>query len=389
MDADQRAFGYENLLVCDGSAIPANMGVNPSPDDHRAGRARHEPGSGGDHPVSTRLELTQSALVLPASASVIAHGVTGDVDGLLMRASDLTTHVDIRLVCLSLAVAVIASYGALDLAQRSGEAAGSHRRLWIGSAGVTMGLGIWSMHFIGMLALKMQMPVSYNLTLVMLSLVAAVLGACVSLATVARPQVSRWGVLSAGAFMGFAVAAMHYLGMASMQMAAVIHWNIALVIASVAIGFVASLFALWLIVHIRLSADGFGLSRRLLAAVLLGLGVAGLHYIAMAASTFRPTAAVGHHNGLDTSSLVMMLTLGAGIMLAALIGGAGLDQRRAALAKDIALIAELARQLSRIGNARDRVCQAIQELTGADFAVLVEPVGGGRESVRPWGSSRA
>jgi NO-binding membrane sensor protein with MHYT domain len=120
----------------------------------------------------------------------------------------------------------------------------------------------------------MQMPVSYNNTLVLLSLVAAVLGACVSLATVARPQVPRWVALSAAAFMGFAVAGMHYLGIASMQMAAVIHWNIALVVASVAIGFVG--------LSVRAVADRaytpelrrLGLSRRLLAAVLLAKDIA-------------------------------------------------------------------------------------------------------------------
>ena len=113
-------------------------------------------------------------------------------------------------------------------------------------------------------------------------------------------------VFSAAAFMGFAVGAMHYLGMASMQMAAVIHWNIRLVIVSLAIGFAASLYALWLIVRIRRSSDGFGFARRLLAAVILGVGVAGLHYTAMAASSFEPDVAHAvQQHGLGTSSLVV------------------------------------------------------------------------------------
>jgi diguanylate cyclase len=296
-----------------------------------------------------------------------------------VRADTLTTHMNPSLVFVSIAVAVIASFVALDLAQRSTESEAWIRRLWIGSAGVTMGLGIWSMHFIGMLALEMGMTVSYENTLVVLSLVAAVGGSLVALAVVSRPQATKRGVVSAAAFMGFAIAAMHYLGMASMQMDATIHWNVPLVVLSIAVGFGASLFALWLIVRIRSSAVEFGFARRLLASLLLGLGVAGLHYVAMASATFRATAGMeamtGMRKGLHTDSLVILLVIGAGIMLAVLLGGAGVDRRRATLAKDLSLVANLARQLARLGDARERVCQAIRELSGADYVVLVEATG--------------
>jgi diguanylate cyclase len=294
-----------------------------------------------------------------------------------VRADTLTTHLNSSLVFVSIAVAVIASFVALDLAQRSTESESWVRRLWIGSAGVTMGLGIWSMHFIGMLALEMGMTVSYENTLVVLSLVAAVGGSLVALAVVSRPQATKRGVVSAAAFMGFAIAAMHYLGMASMQMDATIHWNVLLVVLSITVGFGASLFALWLIVHIRSSAVEFGFARRLLASLLLGLGVAGLHYIAMASATFRATAGMqattGMRKGLHTDSLVILLVVGAGIMLAVLIGGAGVDRRRATLAKDLSLVANLARRLARLGAARERVCEAIRELSRADYVVLIEP----------------
>ena len=291
-----------------------------------------------------------------------------------MQAHELTTHSDIGLVCVSIAAAIVASYVALDLAHRSIGATDWRGRLWTIGAGVTMGLGIWSMHFIGMLALEMNMPVSYDGPLVILSLLAAVLGATVSLTVVARPQVSRRGVLSAAAFMGFAIAAMHYLGMASMQMDAVIHWNVALVLLSLAIGFGASLFGLWLVVRVRTSAGGFGIARRLLAAVLLGFGVAGLHYTAMSASSFWPTmSGMAPAHGLGTNSLVVLLAAGAFVMLAVLIAGAAVDQRRAALASDLSLVADLARRLARLGDARDAACDAIRELAAADYVLLIEP----------------
>jgi diguanylate cyclase (GGDEF)-like protein len=292
-----------------------------------------------------------------------------------MRGSpELSTHLDVGLVCLSVAVAILASYVALDLTRRSSEASSWRRRLWLAGGGVTMGVGIWSMHFIGMLALRMSMPVTYNDGLVTLSLVAAVMGASVSLAVVTRPHVSRRGVLSAAAFMGFAVAAMHYLGMASMQMAAVIHWQIALVLLSIAIGVAASLIALCLLVRIGVSSNGFGFSRRLAAAVLLGIGVAGLHYTAMAASTFTAVMdQMAPHRGLSTNSLVLMLVLGAGVMLAVLLGGAAVDQRRAALASDLTIVVNISRELGRVGDTRARICQAIRELTTADYVLLSEP----------------
>jgi diguanylate cyclase len=300
-----------------------------------------------------------------------------------MRGSpELSTHFDVGLVCLSVAVAILASYAALDLTGRSSEASSWRKRLWLAGGGVTMGVGIWSMHFIGMLALRTSIPVSYNDGLVALSLVAAVMGASLSLAVVTRPQVSRRGVLSAAAFMGLAVAAMHYLGMASMQMAAVIHWQIALVILSIAIGVVASLIALYLLVRIRVSANGFGFARRLAAAVLLGFGVAGLHYTAMAACTFTAVMGqMGPHHGLSTNSLVLMLALGAGVMLAVLIGGAAVDQRRAALASDLTIVANIARELGRVGDTRSRICQAIRELTTADYVMLAEPDGLGARTI--------
>ncbi len=287
---------------------------------------------------------------------------------------DLQTHLNAGLVGVSVAVAILASYAALDLTRRSSGSTVLRKRAWLAAGGATMGIGIWCMHFVGMLSLRMGMPVSYNPGLVIASLAAAVIGASVSLAVVTRPQVSRRGVLSAAAFMGFAVAAMHYLGMAGMQMAAPIHWQLGLVILSVAIGLIASLIALALLVRIRVSSDGFGVTRRLAAAVLLGLGVAGLHYTAMAAASF--TAATRHATpptGLSTNALVLMLAIGAAVMLAVLLGGAAIDQHRAALAGDLTIVATIARELSRTGDSRDRICGAVQALTTADYVILAQP----------------
>jgi diguanylate cyclase (GGDEF)-like protein len=286
---------------------------------------------------------------------------------------ELSTHVEVGLVFVSVAVAILGSYAALDLTGRSADATGLTRRLLIAAGGVMMGLGIWSMHFIGMLALRMDMRVSYDYPLVVLSLLVAVAGASMSLAVVTRPHVSRRGTVIAGLFMGLATAAMHYIGMESMQMAAVIHWRVLLVLASIAVGVLASLAALWILVRISLSSAGFSFARRAAAAVLLGFGVAGLHYTAMAASTFAPAlSATSAHSGLSTDALVVVLVLGAAAMLGALIYGSAFDQRRAALAFDLMTAANLARELCRVGDTGARICQAVRDIASSDHALLAQ-----------------
>src|ERR1700760_4200501 len=199
------------------------------------------------------------------------------------------THQQTGLVALSIVAAIIAGYLALDLAQRSAGSAGWARRGWIAAGGGALGMGVWSMHFIGMLALKMGMPVAYDLPLVALSMFAAILGAVVALAVVARPESGVRGLLFAAGFMGLAIGSMHYLGMASMEMDATIRWNAGLVVLSLLIAFGASLAALFLVMQLGRSRFQLGIGRRAAAAVLLGVGIAGLHYTAMAAATFEMT----------------------------------------------------------------------------------------------------
>jgi diguanylate cyclase (GGDEF)-like protein len=294
-----------------------------------------------------------------------------------MMSPSIATHEQLGLVALSVAVAIVAGYLALDLAQRSAGAGGVMRRAWIVAGGVTIGLGIWSMHFIGMLALKMAMPVSYDLPLVALSMIAAIGGSVIALAVVVRRDAGRRGLFFAAGFLGLAVAAMHYLGMASMEMEADIHWNAPLVALSLVIAFGASLAALFLVQQLGHSRFRMGFARRAGAALLLGLGISGLHYTAMAGTTFRGemngmTGMASHQSGLGADGLVVLLAFGAALMLAVVIGGAAADQRRAAVAVDLALVAQLARGLGAGDDARARACAAVLELTGADFVCLVE-----------------
>ncbi len=288
----------------------------------------------------------------------------------------LAMHHSPSLVLLSILVAMLAGHIALDLTQRA--ARWRAPGVGLAAAAATMAAGIWSMHFIGMLALDMGgMPMRYRLDLVVLSLLAALVGCGVALWVITRPGARRGALFSAAGFMGAAVGAMHYLGVASMEMPAHVRWNLPLVAASLAIGYGAALFALWLVFE-RGALDGpWRLGRRLGAAVAFGVGVGGLHYTAMAAAHFEPAAGHAMDGGMNTNAIAALLVVAAAVMLIVLLAGAHLDQRRAALAQDLELVAKLMREVGRSADARASICRAVCQLTGADYGALMEPDGAG------------
>ena len=287
----------------------------------------------------------------------------------------LAMHHSPSLVVLSILVAMLAGHIALDLTQRAARWRAPTAGLI--AAATTMGAGIWSMHFIGMLAMDMGAPVRYRLDLVALSMVAAVGGAGVALWVITRPGARHGALFSAAGFMGAAVGAMHYLGVASMEMPARVRWNLPLVGASLVIGYGAALFALWLVFERGALNGPWRLGRRLGAAVAFGLGVGGLHYTAMAAARFEPIAGHVADRGMNTNAIAALLVLAAAIMLVVLLAGAHLDQRKAALAQDLEVVAKLMREVGRSTDARASICRAVCRLTGADYGVLVEPDGAG------------
>ena len=283
-------------------------------------------------------------------------------------------HHSLGLVALSVLAAVIGGYAALDFARRSVRASDPKvGRRWLVLAAVTMGLGIWSMHFIGMVALNLGFPVSYQPALVALSMLAAVLGAGIALAVVTRGQAGLRSVFLGAGFMGSAVGAMHYIGMASMEMPARIEWSIPLVVASLLIAYAASLLALALVFSLY-AGQRWRTGSRALAGLAIGIGVAGLHYTGMAAATFHPFAAASAPaGGVSTSSIAILLGVAAGLMLIVLLFGANLDAQRGARAQDLAVVAGMMRDVARSESARQSICAAACELTEARYAALLEP----------------
>jgi PAS domain S-box-containing protein len=232
------------------------------------------------------------------------------------------------LVALSVAIAMFAAYTALDLAERAGrthEAPGwsGWPWLWIAGAAVTMGGGIWSMHFVGMLAFEMGMPVSYDPGLTILSLAIAVGVTGAAFAWVGRRAAGLRAVLVAGPLMGFGIALMHYTGMAAMRMPGDVSYDPALVALSVAIAAAASTAALWLVFRQH------GFAEKLAAAGVMGIAVAGMHYTGMAAATFT-AAEHGAHAGPAAAPQSLALATAGATFLILFLGmlAIAVDQRR-------------------------------------------------------------
>src|ERR1700676_4103211 len=212
---------------------------------------------------------------------------------------------DYRLVALSVFIAILASYAALDLAGRVTSAQGRARLHWLSGGAVAMGIGIWSMHYIGMLAFRLPVPVQYDWVTVFLSLLAAVFASAVALFVVSRRRMGLFRATVGSIFMGGGIAAMHYIGMAAMRLPAMCHYSPALVIVSAVLAIVISFVALWLTFHFRGDTTSGGWLKGV-SALVMGAAIPVMHYTGMAAASFTPSTLV--HG--DLSHAVSISSLG-------------------------------------------------------------------------------
>jgi diguanylate cyclase len=252
----------------------------------------------------------------------------------------LTGTYDPGLVILSLLMAVLASYTALDMAGRVAAATGRAASWWLAGGSVAMGVGIWSMHFIGMLAFRLPIPMGYDPTITLLSLLIAITSSLVALWIVCQNDLS-WLQLAVGSvIMGTGVCAMHYTGMAAMRMTPGIGYDPSLFSLSVVIALVASGAALWIAFHLRHGRIGIR-RMRACAAVVMGLAIAGMHYTGMAAARFpansRCLVAISGMNQEWLALLVAVFSSAVlSIALTVSILDLRLEQRTAILASGLA-----------------------------------------------------
>lgn len=221
-----------------------------------------------------------------------------------MAAVNLIGSYNYALVALSVLIAMFASYAALHLAGRVTAASGWTRAVWLLGGASAMGTGIWSMHYIGMLAFILPIPVAYHWPTVLLSLFAAILASVVALAVVSRPKMGWLRAFAGSVLMGAAIASMHYIGMAAMRLPAVCQFNSFLVILSVVFAVLISLAALWITFHFRDEKTGNG-GKKLAGAVVMGAAIPVMHYTGMAAASFTNSGMP-----MDPSHAVSISTIG-------------------------------------------------------------------------------
>jgi signal transduction histidine kinase len=268
-------------------------------------------------------------------------------------------HFDPLIVCLSILASILAVYVALDLTGRVAASGGTARSAWIFAGAFVTGVGMWTMHFTGMLALHLPVRVSYTVQGVMLALAIAVVASIVSLLVAATRGSMSVPVVLAGVLLGLGMGAMHVVAMGSMRMAAMPVFDNRMILLSMVMAIVASVALVSFASRLRSDEGSGGWRARLVASLAIGGLIAVMHYTAMGGTTFKAApAAVPSASAqlLATHGLAYAAIASCAIMVLLALGGAAVDralQRRARVAAENARLraeAELARDEAQAAN---------------------------------------
>ncbi len=220
---------------------------------------------------------------------------------------------DLRLVAISVVLAMVASYAALDLAGRITSTRGRARMIWLSCGATAMGLGIWAMHYVGMLALIMPVPVLYHLPTVILSLLTAIGASAVALYVVSQPKMSVGQGIAGSIVMGGGIAAMHYIGMAAMRCSAVTVYDVRIVSLSIVLAVLISYVALNFSFRLR---DEKRTSRlKITGTLVMGSAIPLMHYTGMRAASFHPSGVAPDLSGAISISTIGILCISASTLL--------------------------------------------------------------------------
>jgi signal transduction histidine kinase/ActR/RegA family two-component response regulator len=253
-------------------------------------------------------------------------------------------HYQPLLVVVSILVGILASYTALSLAMRVRQAQRRARYVWVAGGAMAMGSGIWAMHFVGMQAFRLPLPIGYDTTTTFVSWLLPVVASGLALWQLRYRTVRPRHLVASALLMGLAINAMHYTGMASMQMHPAINYSPWLFGLSVAIAIGASALALQ--IGMRMQEGGrLHRTRQLAASVVMGGAIAGMHYTGMAAAHFAPGSVCGAALvGVDQDYLAALVTITTvallSITLLATIFDARLEERNQTIAASLVAAAE-------------------------------------------------
>jgi two-component system sensor histidine kinase/response regulator len=273
----------------------------------------------------------------------------------------LISHYDIPIVVLSVVIAVVAAYAALALSGRMTFATGAARYAWLWGGACAMGLGIWSMHYTGMEAFRLPVPVRYDWPTVLVSMVAAILASAVALFVVSQKTLTPTAAVVGSILMGSGIATMHYIGMDAMRLPAMCVYSYPVVALSVVLGIVISFVAIRLTFAVRAQSSIWSW-RKARNALLMGLAIPVVHYVGMAAATFMPApgAPVDLRHAISVSNLgIVSIALGTFLMLGLVFVTATLDRIFSLHASERKLSEQRLQLMEEISAEREKTSAAV------------------------------
>jgi len=228
------------------------------------------------------------------------------------------------LVMLSICIAILASFMGFQVAHQAKLTSPIRKKIFLLVGSITLGGGVWSMHFIGMLALQLCTNIGYNPQITMISVLPAIAASWVALNLISHDEIKTPQLIGGGVLVGSGIGAMHYIGMAGMEMAPLLRYNLGIFALSIVVAIALAILALWISFGLE-NKGGKQLDNKVKLAIsstVMGFAVAGMHYTGMAAARFvlPPGFELSEQTGEISTILALVVTTSTVVIIFIVLG---------------------------------------------------------------------